>query len=178
MQVVGELPHRPAEQPPARGDGLVPVAAQVQPQRQDREHPRAVHLLREEVGEDGTASVTVVSGRRDVQRRQRPPGQQPGDQPDPHARDEGDEEPDRHPSRGDVAAHDGGDGRAVEHEGGGVVEHPLALEHRDEPVGEPQPAGHGRGGHRVGGRDDHPEHPRRTPAQSGEVGDPGGRAPR
>ena len=67
-------------------------------------------------------------------------------------------------------------GRGVHDEGGGVVEHPLPLEDRDETVRQAQAPSDGRRRHGIRSSDDRSEHPGRPPAETRRVGDDGDEA--
>ena len=64
-----------------------------------------------------------------------------------------------------------GDRDLVGDEGGRVVEHPLALEHGDHPLGELQSPGDRRRRHGIRRRDDGTQHGRGGPGQPREMGD-------
>ncbi len=85
--------------------------------------------------------------------------------PTREAADDGEHQAQAHPADAHLTGHHGRHRDAVQHQRGGVVEHPLALEDRHDALGQPQAAGDRGGRDRVRRGDDGAEHGGRAPGQ-------------
>jgi len=84
-------------------------------------------------------------------------------QPDGHSAHRAQHEGEARIEEREGAGGHGGEGEAVGDERGAVVDEGLALHHGHDPPRDAEPSGDGGRGHRIGGRDDGPEHERGRP---------------
>ena len=107
-------------------------------------------------------------------------GEPPERRADDHAAGHREEEGRRNAADGEAVGRDGADGEAVDQQRARVVQQAFAFEDRQEAMGRPQLAEHGRCGDGVGRSDDGAERNRRRPRHRrdervGDDGDGGGR---
>ncbi len=152
--------------PGAGVEGLVLAPPQHQPAGHHCQHPRGMDLLGREVSEVGDEEGHHRRRVRILQAPDRPVG---GEAEGHSYRDARRGEPREAAERREGVegpGQGGGDGEAVEHEAGGVVDQALALQHRHRLAGQGHPRQHRLGRHGVRRGDDGAECEARRPGQA------------
>ena len=132
-----------------------------------------MQVLGAEVGDERHHHGDGGLGGRVVQRRERRPGEPPQREAEPDPDHHREQQLERRRAGRERAGDGCRDRDLVEHQRRGVVEHPLALEHRHHPRREPQPAGDRRRRDRVRRGHHRAEDPGGRPGQATGMGDDG-----